>query len=221
MSDITIVLGNKNYSSWSMRGWLLLQLAGATHEEIVIPLGEDDTARRIGEHSPSGRVPVLKDGDVRVWDSLAIAEHLNERFPEAGLWPDAPLARATARSLAAEMHSSFQALRQELPMNMRGAGAYRDVRVSEAAQGDIDRICGIWRACRRDFGREGDFLFGAPTAADAFFAPVVSRFVTYAVPLDKVCAAYRETVMAWQPVVRWTEAALAEPWQNDRYERPK
>jgi glutathione S-transferase len=136
------------------------------------------------------------------------------------LWPEAPLARATARSIAAEMHASFQALRQELPMNMAGAGRYDGVRISEAAQTDIDRICGIWRACRRDFGREGDFLFGAPSAADAFFAPVASRFVTYAVALDKVCARYCDTVMAWEPVARWTGAALAEPWRNERYERP-
>lgn len=219
MPDITIVLANKNYSSWSLRGWLLLQLTGAEHDEEVIPLGQPDTKENIAPHSPSGKLPVLIDNGVRVWDSFAIAEHLNERFPEAGLWPAEPLARAVARSIAAEMHSSFTAMRSELPMNMKGAGRYRDVRISDDAKSDVERVTGIWRACRRDFGRAGDFLFGAPSAADAFFAPVVSRFVTYAIPLDKISARYRDAVMAWEPMVRWAEAALAEPWQNDRYER--
>lgn len=217
MPDITIVLANKNYSSWSLRGWLALELTGAKYDEVVIPLGEPDTQANIAPYSPSGKLPALIDGDIRVWESLAIVEYLADRFPDAGLWPVDRRARATARTICAEMHAGYGALRRDLPMNIRGHEP--EATPSPAARADADRILGIWRACRRDFGRDGDFLFGPPSAADAFFAPVVSRFLTYSVPLDRMTEAYCRTIMAWEPMARWCESARAEPWVKPEYER--
>ncbi|MCZ6524854.1 MAG: glutathione S-transferase family protein [Alphaproteobacteria bacterium] len=205
MSRLTIVIGSKRLSSWSLRGWLALKLSGARFDEVVIPLDQPSTRQRILEHSPAGRVPILKDGAVSVWESLAICEYLAERFPEAGLWPEGAEARAHARVVAAEMHAGFAALRRDMAMDCpaRRPGQGQ----TPGALADIARVSEIWRDCRRRFGSGGDFLFGRPGAADAMYAPVVSRFVTYDVPLDEVSAAYRDAVLALPAMREWLAAA--------------
>ncbi len=214
MSEFTIVLGNKTYSSWSLRGWLMLKLTGAAFDEVVVPLDRPETKAAIRAHSPSGRVPTLKADGLAVWDTLAIAEYLHERFPEAGLWPENPVARARARSVAAEMHAGFPALRARLPMDLKreppepGAG----IAVDGALAGEIARIVAIWGDCRTRFGGAGDFLFGRFGAADAFYAPVATRFVTYGVVLEGGVADYRDALMARPDLRQWIAAANAEPW---------
>ena len=213
MKDVTIVLGNKNYSSWSLRGWLAVAQSGLTFDEVVIPLRQPETKAEILRHSPSGKVPALIAGDQVIWDSLAIGEYLAERCPEAGLWPTDPAARARARAVTAEMHSGFPALRYHMPMNI--TGRHPDLgRTPEVAQ-DIARIEEIWQDCRASFGAGGAFLFGAFCLADAAYAPVVSRFATYQVALGPVAAAYRDAVLAWPALVDWSQAAAAEPWTID------
>ncbi|MBL8659673.1 MAG: glutathione S-transferase family protein [Rhodospirillales bacterium] len=216
MSALTLILGNKNYSSWSMRPWLALAQTGAAYEEIVIPLDRPETAASIAAYSPSGKVPVLRDGELTVWDSLAIIEYLAERFPEAGLWPAAADARAIARSVSAEMHAGFQALRTHMPMNIRAALPGRGR--AEGVEADIARVTAIWRDCRSRFGGDGAFLFGAFSAADAMFAPVVTRFQTFAVDLDPVSRAYADAVLNWPIVAAWCKAAADEPWSQARYD---
>lgn len=220
MSQMTLVIGNKNYSSWSMRAALALAQTGAAHDEIVIPLDRPDTAARIGEYSPSAKVPVLIDGAVAVWDSLAITEVLAERFVGAGLWPGDSAARALARAVCAEMHAGFQPLRAKMPMNIRASKPERGrtARAEPGVEADIARIVALWRDCRARFGADGPFLFGAFTAADAFYAPVVSRFKTYAVPLDAEAQTYAEAVLAWPTVAAWCAAAAQEPWMAPRYD---
>jgi len=216
MADYAIVIGNKSYSSWSLRAWLPLRQTGADFEEVVIPLDRPESRAALLRHSPAGRVPVLRAGDLTVWDSLAIVEFLNERFPDAGLWPAAPEARALARSVAAEMHSGFSNLREEMPMDLRRVPVARRKSAPGGQLGnDIGRIQEIWRDCRSRFGQAGDFLFGGFGAADAFFAPVVTRFVTYGVPLDPPAPAYCDAVMSWPAMRDWIAAAKAEPWVID------
>lgn len=216
MSALTLVLGNKNYSSWSVRAWLAARQTALAFEDIVVPLDHPTTAREIAAHSPSGRVPVLKADGLVVWDSLAIIEYLAEHDPDAGLWPADPAARAVARSVCAEMHAGFQALRGQMPMNARAAKLGR-ARTAEV-DADIARIGAIWRDCRERFGEGGPFLFGRSSAADAVFAPVVSRFRTYGVELDPVAGAYAEAILSWSFVVEWFAAAEAEPWGIQRYD---
>ena len=214
MPKLTIVLGNKAYSSWSLRGWLMLKLTGAAFDEVVVPLDRPETKAAIRAHSPSGRVPTLKAEGLAVWDTLAIAEYLNERFPEAGLWPEDPAARAPARSVAAEMHAGFPSLRARLPMDLKrrapepGGGIVAEGAVAE----EIARVIGIWTDCRARFGGTGDFLFGRFCAADAFYAPVATRFLTYGVALEGAAADYRDALMAWPDLSDWIAAAKAEPW---------
>ena len=205
MSQLTLVVGTKNYSSWSLRPYLALAHTGQPFQEVVIQLGEPDTTQQILKHSPSGRVPLLKHGELAIWDSLAICEYLAETFPEARRWPQDRAARAVARAVTAEMHSSFTALRQHMSMNLhaRKPGQGRAPGVAE----DIARIQVLWNDCRARFGQGGPFLFGAFSIADAFYAPVVSRFVTYDVALDPVCAAYRDAVLALPSFQKWAEAA--------------
>lgn len=217
MAALTLVIANKAYSSWSLRAWLALKLTGAAFAEVVIPLDRPETAAAIAHHTPSGKVPVLRDGPLAVWDSLAIVEYLAERFPEAGLWPEPSDARAHARSVCAEMHAGFQALRQNMPMNVRVAKPGRG-RTPEVAL-DIARIQDLWRDCRARHGAGGPFLFGRFSAADAFYAPVVTRFITYAVALDPVSQAYADAILAWPAIAEWTAAARAEPWVIEKYER--
>ena len=208
MAQFSLVIGNKNYSSWSLRAWLMVKATAVRFDEVVIALDQADTRRRILEHSPAGKVPVLHAGGLVVHESLAIGEFLAERFPAARLWPDEGAARATARAVSAEMHAGFAVLRSELPMNCRGRFPERPI--TPAVARDIDRITDIWRTCRADFGAGGGFLFGHFTIADAMFAPVVSRFATYAVELSEVCAAYAETVRARPAMQQWLADAAAE-----------
>lgn len=205
-----LVIGNKNYSTWSLRAWLILKATGLDFEEVLIDLDAPDTAARIAAHSGAGRVPVLIDGDLTVWDSLAIGEYLAERAPAAGLWPADPAARATARAITAEMHSGFQALRGHYPMNIRRPPA--DRAPTPAAAADIARVREIWRTTRVRFGGGGPFLFGGFTIADAFYAPVASRFETYRIPLGDVEADYRDAILDHPAMKAWSAAGRAETW---------
>ncbi len=214
MTEFTIVLGNKAYSSWSLRGWLMLKQTGVTFSEVIIPLDRPETKAEILAHSPSGRVPALKAGDLTIWDSLAIAEYLDERFPGAGLWPQDPEARAVARAVAAEMHAGFATLRARLPMDLKRdpAPQRESAPPDPELAAEIGRIVTIWTDCRARFGGRGDFLFGAFTAADAIYTPVATRFQTYGVVLPEPTAAYRDAVMAWPALGEWIAAAREEPW---------
>lgn len=208
MAGLTLVIANKNYSSWSLRAWLFLKHTGAPFREIRIALDQPHTRERIAQHSPSGRVPVLLDGDITVWDSLAICEYLNETIPGAPGWPADKAARAAARAVAAEMHSGFQALRNELPMNCR---ARRRVTASDAARADIARVVSIWETCRSRNSAGGPWLFGGYSIADAMYAPVVLRFQTYGIVLAGTAADYSKTVLADPAVCEWLAAGIAEP----------
>jgi glutathione S-transferase len=209
MAEATIYLANKNYSSWSLRPWLALKQTGLAFDEEVIPLREATTRGNILRHSPSGKLPALRHGELVVWDSLAICEYLAETFPEARLLPADRIARAMARSISAEMHSGFAALRSHLPMNMRSSFPYRDVTPEVTA--DINRITAIWRECRSKFGGEEPFLFGHFTIADAMYAPVVSRFRTYKIELDEVTQPYADAIWAMPDLQEWLVAAGNEP----------
>lgn len=216
MTDLTIHLGNKNYSSWSLRAWLALKGLGAAFEEVVIPLYEATSKATILRHSPSGRLPALRHADLVVWDSLAICEHLAEAFPGAGLWPADAAARAVARAVSAEMHSGFEALRRHLPMNVRSSFTGRGV--TAEVQADINRITAIWRDARKRFGAGGDFLFGRFTIADAMYAPVATRFRTYGIALDREADAYCTAIMALPAMQEWVAAACNEPMVVDAFE---
>jgi glutathione S-transferase len=216
MADFTIYIGNKNYSSWSLRGWLMLRHTGADFAEEMIPLDQSNTRAGILRHSPSGRVPALKQGELVIWESLAIGEYLAEVFPKAQLWPMAATARAVARAVSAEMHAGFVALRGHLPMNIRSSFPNRGV--TPEVQADINRITALWRDCRRRFGEGGDFLFGHFTIADAMFAPVVSRFRTYRVELEDETQRYAEAVWALPILQEWATAARNEPTIIEKYE---
>ncbi len=213
MPDYTLVIGNRNYSSWSLRAWLVLKQTAADFDEVVIPLDHPESKAAILSHSAAGRVPVLKCADGTVWESLAIAEYLAETFPEAGLWPAPAAARARARAISSEMHAGFVELRTHMPMDVRaewpGRGQLGGV------DADIARIVDIWSQCRAAFGDDGPFLFGRFTIADAMFAPVVSRFRTYAVDLAGSAADYAEAVWRHRPMAAWRAAAAEEPWVID------
>lgn len=213
MTDVTIYLGNKKYSSCSLRPWPALKQTGANFDEVTIPLYQPDSPANIRRFSPSGRLPVLRHGVVTVCESLAICEYLAERYPAARLWPEAPEARAFARAICNEMHGGFADLRGTLPMDLANRWPIGD-RLPKV-QGDIDRIAAIWREARERFGGGGAFLFSGFSIADAMYAPAVTRFVTYGVPLDAFSQAYVESVMAWPPMREWRAAALAEPWSLD------
>jgi glutathione S-transferase len=189
---------------------------GLDFDEIVIPLDTPGTRDAIAAHSPTGKVPVLRLGDLSIWDSLAICEYLAETVPEARLWPAAAAARATARAVSAEMHSGFMALRQHLPMNVRAH--YPDRARRPQVDADIARITALWRSCREDFGGAGDFLFGPFTIADAMYAPVVSRFRTYGIALPAPCQAYAEALWAVPEMQHWAAAARDEPFTNPKYD---
>jgi len=217
VSTLTLVIGNKNYSSWSLRPWFALRRAGIPFAEVRIPLSMPQTRERILEYSPSAKVPLLVDGATKVWESLAILEYLAEKYPQQCGWPADPAARALARSASAEMHAGFAALRSELPMNCRGRRS--GVVPSPAAREDIERILALWRGARESFGRGGPWLFGAPSPADAMFAPVALRFLTYGVaapgPAGEFVAAVREA-----PAIReWLEDARKEPEVIEEVER--
>ena len=220
MAEFTVVIGNKNYSSWSLRGWLMARIAGIEFDEIVIPLDLPETQAAVRKHSPSGRVPVLLHRGLAVWESLAIAEYLNDLKPEVGLWPASAAARAHARSISTEMHAGFMELRNAMPMNIRAS--YPGKGMTPAVRTDIERITAIWRDCRKRFAgafqKDDGFLFGAFGAADAMFAPVVTRFRTYGVKLDTDSDAYCNAVLAQPAMKDWIDAAKHEPWLIAAYE---
>jgi glutathione S-transferase len=207
---LVLVIGNKNYSSWSLRPWIAMKVAGIAFEERVISLDAADFKAHVREISATGKVPALADGETHIWESLAILEYLAEKFPRAGLWPDEPRARAHARSIAAEMHAGFAALRNHFPMNVRRPVKPRTP--TAEAENDIRRIEALWTNCRTRFAGTGPFLFGAFGAADAMYAPVVSRFHTYAIALGTPTRAYMEAVMSLPAWAEWRAAAAKEPW---------
>jgi glutathione S-transferase len=217
MADLTIYLGNKNYSSWSLRPWLVLKRTTVAFDEVVIPLYQPGSRETILKYSPSGRVPALRHDAVAVWESLAICEYLAESFPNFELWPKDPVARSLARAVSAEMHAGFGALREHLPMNIRSSFPGRGM--TPEVQADINRIMAIWRDCRARFGEgKGEFLFGGFTIADAMFAPVVTRFRTYKIDLERDADAYCETIMALPAMQEWVAAAKNEPMIVEAYE---
>ncbi len=211
---LKLVIANKCHSSWSLRPWILLKHFGIPFEEVLIPFGptfdDPEWKRAISSFTPAGKVPALLDGDIKVWESLAIIEHVADTRPDLAIWPSDPAARAFARSIAAEMHAGFSALRNACPMNLGWRHGPRDRGPDVAA--DVARITTIWREARERFGAGGPFLFGDFTAADAMFAPVTARFTTYALPADPVSAAYIAAVQATPAFQSWRLAALAEPW---------
>jgi glutathione S-transferase len=207
---LLLLIGNKNYSSWSLRPWIAMKVAGIPFAEQVISLDACDFKERVGRISATGKVPALSDGETQVWESLAILEYLAEKFPQAGLWPTQPGARAHARSIAAEMHAGFLPLRRHYPMNI-----WRPVRRREPTAevgANIGRIEAMWTDCRTRFGRGGPFLFGGFGAADAMYAPVVSRLHTYDVDVGPVARAYMEAVLGLPAWAEWCAAAVQEPW---------
>ncbi len=205
---LTLIIGNKNYSSWSLRPWLFLRHHSIAFEEIRIHLYREDSPARIAAYSPAGKVPVLVDGDVTVWDSLAILEYLAERFPETQGWPAATAERAQARSLAAEMHAGFTALRTHCGMNCRRPPAPKAL--PEAVHKDIARINQIWHDCRARHGNDGPWLLGQFSILDAMYAPVAVRFHTYQLDVEPVATAYVNTVLDYPAVVEWIAAGRAE-----------
>jgi glutathione S-transferase len=214
---LTLVIGNKNYSSWSMRPWLALKAAGIAFDEVQIPLytGKADK-QRILEFTPSGKVPALVDSDITVWDSLAIIEYAAEKFPQARLWPEDRASRAHARSISAEMHSGFAALRNECGMNLhRPVGAKA---LSVDARADIARIQQSLGECRQRYGKLGPYLFGAFSGADAMYGPVVHRFRTYAIEVTPAVRDYMAAMMALPAFQDWTRAALAETLVIEKFE---
>ncbi|HYD96478.1 MAG TPA: glutathione S-transferase family protein [Noviherbaspirillum sp.] len=210
-----LVIGNKNYSSWSMRPWVAMKAFGIPFEEVRIALGRPETSSLIARHSSAGRVPVLVAGETRVWDSLAICEYLAEQFPDKGLWPHDVVARAHARSICAEMHSGFTGLRSAMWMNIRASFPGKG-RTPES-QADIARVCEIWEDCLSGPGTR-TFLFGDFSIADAYYAPVVMRFRTYGVWLPPVLQAYVDRVVAHPAVAQWIDEALKETERLEKYD---
>jgi len=220
---LRLLIGNKNYSSWSLRPWLAMKAAGIAFEETLVSLDTPDFRAKVSALSGGegrGSVPVLIDGEVRVWESLAILEYLAEKFPKAALWPAAPAARAHARAISSEMHAGFQPLRRHLPMNIRRPVKQRPL--DDAVKADVARIDAIWRECRARFGAGGAFLFGGFSGADAMYAPVVWRFHTYVVAVSAVARDYMRAVIALPASAEWREAARREPWvlEHDEVDWP-
>jgi len=211
----TLVIANKAYSSWSFRPWILMRQFGIAFAEIVVPLALETTRDEILRYSPSGKCPALIDGDLVIWDSLAIIEYLAETNPQLAIWPKDKAARAMARAISAEMHSGFMPLRAHLPMNMRRPVGERPL-TPEAAE-SVARIEEAWAIARKKFGKSG-FLFGEFSAADAMYAPVVSRFHTYAVPVSAESRAYMDKVMSLPAWAEWRKGAHAESWHIEKYE---
>ncbi len=214
-----LIIGNKAYSSWSLRGWLAAKQSGLGFEEITVPLFDDgwDERKREEDLAPSsGKVPILWDGDAVIWDSMAIIDYLADKVGRDRFWPKDDVARGMARSICAEMHCGYLSLRRECPMNSRKV--FKDVTISEDTRNDAVRILQLWAETRSRFGKEGPYLFGTFTAADIMYAPVVGRFVTYGFTLPGFAAAYVETMMAHPWMLAWYEAAVEEPWIIKRIE---
>ncbi|MES9837410.1 MAG: glutathione S-transferase family protein [Candidatus Thiodiazotropha sp.] len=208
MSKPTLVIGNKNYSSWSLRPWLFLRHHNMEFTEKRVSLFVDTTEQALAEYDSDYKVPVLKDGDLVVWDSLSILEYISEAYLDGGGWPVEREARSVARSVSAEMHSSYFNLRNELPMNCRKS--FKNIALSRQAQRETERVKALWRRCRREYGREGEWLFGDFTIADAMFAPVAMRFSGYGIPLQGVEAKYVQSVLGHAGMIEWIEAAGEE-----------
>lgn len=221
MGKTVLYMGNRAYSSWSLRAWWALKMAGVDFEDVVVPLEgaggseERKNSKTLWQYSPSGKVPVLKDGELLVWDSLAIIEYAAE-LGNAPIWPEAHDDRAVARSIVAEIHGGFPGLGSQVVFNCRRAPV-RITPSSDSMRG-IDRLCRLWSDCRERFGNDGDFLFGNPTAADAASAPLVSIFHTYEFPAPPVVRNYMDAVMSHPAVMEWMAAARAEPWIIEAYE---
>lgn len=209
MSQFTLVIGNKNYSSWSLRAWLVLKQVGIDFTEVRIPLDTATSRQEILRHSPTGKVPILHHNNITVWESIAICEYLAECFPDTYLLPKEREERALIRSISAEMHAGFHNLRHNMPMNCRSRLPGKGMK--PGVQEDINRIVAIWRDCRQKFGSNGDFLFSHFTIADAMFAPVVSRFTTYEVKLDPIAQAYADAIWNLSAMQEWVAAAQVEP----------
>ncbi|MCR8546980.1 glutathione S-transferase family protein [Salipiger sp. P9] len=214
MTQATLTISSKNYSSWSLRGWLLCKMSGLDFKEEPVDPTDADVRQELLLLSPTVRVPRLTHGKVEVWDTLAIAEYLYEIFPKAGLFPKDVAQRAHCRAIAGEMHSGFYNLRSALPMNLKAR--HETFKMFSGARPDVERIKTIWSDCLETYG--GPFLFGEPTVADAMYAPVCTRFRTYAVTLDDALEAYIDTVLDWAPMKEWTEGALAEPEEIEELE---
>ena len=215
MPRLTLAIANRAYSSWSFRAWLGLRLSGVPFEVVRLPMGTPEWDRRISEFSPTGKLPALLDGDLRVWDSLAILEHLAERYPAAPRWPDSPALRAEARSVSAEMHSGFMGLRAAMPFNCRAKAS--GWKLPDSAREDVARVKEIWASClSRAPG--GPFLFVGLCLADVLYAPVALRFDTYGVELGPPCDAYIRTIREMPEVREWVEEARSEPEVMDEYE---
>jgi len=208
MADLTIYLGNKNYASWSLRAWLALKRTTVAFEEVVVPLYQPASRETVLKYSPSGRLPALKHGELTVWDSLAICETLAERHPRGRLWPANTAKRAEARSISAEMHSGFQALRNALPMEIAARHPTREL--DDSTKADIARVVEIWTTALSENGKNGGFLLGHFTVADAFYAPVATRFVTYGITLPRAASAYVKRILALPPMREWAKAAKQE-----------
>ncbi len=216
-----LIIGNKAYSSWSMRGWLAVKHSGLPFEEIVVPLYDEewDRRRQGDEFAPSsGKVPILWDGDAVVWDSLAIIDYLADQVGAERFWPQPAAARGMARSMAAEMHSSFSNLRRQYSMNIRKR--YPPTMLAPEVQAEVVRILSLWAEARSRFGSSGEYLFGEFGAADIMFAPVVTRFTTYSIPLPRFAQRYAEAIYAHPLVHDWIAEAQAEPWIIERFETP-
>lgn len=214
---LRLIIGNKNYSSWSFRPWIAMKAAGIPFDETVIPLYVEGSAEKILAHSPGGKVPILHDGDVRVWESLSIIEYLAEKFPNAKLWPSDAAARAHARTISSEMHAGFGALRSECGMNMWRPSIKKAL--SADALANAARVEAIWAETRAKHGAGGRFLFGQFSAADAMYAPVVSRFETYAVDVTPQTKAYMAAMTALPAWKEWRAAAMKETaWELEKFE---
>jgi glutathione S-transferase len=207
---LKLIIGNKNYSSWSFRPWIAMKVAAIPFEEELISLDAPDFKPRLNAVSGTGKVPTLIDGSIRVWESLAILEYLAEKFPDKTLWPSDAAARAHARAISSEMHAGFQALRKACPMNMWRPVMKRDIAADVKA--NVARIDAMWSDCRKEYGQGGAFLFGGFGAADAMYAPVVARFHTYGIGVSAAARAYMEAVMALPAWAEWKAAAVKEPW---------
>jgi len=208
MSHLKLIIGNKNYSSWSLRPWVFMKQTGIDFSEERIVLSVESTKDKLSKYNSDFKVPVLQDGDLLIWDSLSILEYVAEKYLDSSGWPREVKARAVARSMSCEMHSSFANLRNELPMNCRKK--FQQFNLSAETEREIERIKMLWRACREQFGGDGEWLFGKYSIADAMYAPIVLRFSGYGIPLEGIANAYVRSVLKQPCIVEWIEAGKAE-----------